>query len=212
MEHSYNIADTLKFAITIFSILNPLGALPMFLTLTFGRSHKGINHISTTCALTVFITSIISLFLGKSILAIFGISIPSFRIGGGILLAVMALNMLTAKQQQSKLSQEEIQVQESEDTIGIVPLAIPLLAGPGTISTSIVYSAEFLTAWHWVGAVIALAVICVAIKYILLFSEKIGGKIGTIGLNVLTRIMGLITMAIAVEFVATGIKQFFPNI
>lgn len=208
----YNVADSLKFGITIFSILNPLGALPMFLTLTFGRSHKGIKHISTTCAITVFITAIVSLVLGKSILGIFGISIPSFRIGGGVLLAAMAFSMLHAKQQQAKLSQEEIAHQESEDTIGIVPLAIPLLAGPGTISTSIVYASEFTSPWHWAGAVVALALICVAIKYILQFSEKIGKQIGTIGLNVLTRIMGLITMAIAVEFIATGIKQFFPNI
>lgn len=208
----YNIADSLKFGITIFSILNPLGALPMFLTLTFGRTHKGIKHISTTCAVTVFITSIVSLVLGKAILSMFGISIPSFRIGGGVLLAAMALSMMAAKQQQTKLSSEEIAYQESEDTIGIVPLAIPLLAGPGTISTSIVYSSEFSTVWHWIGAFVAMAVICVAIKYILQFSEQIGKRIGTIGLNVLTRIMGLITMAIAVEFIAVGVKQFFPNL
>lgn len=208
----YSFADTLKFAITIFSILNPLGALPMFLTLTAGRSHKGINHISTTCALTVFITALVSLFLGEKLLGVFGISIPSFRIGGGVLLATMAFSMIYAKQQQSKLSKEEIALQESEDTIGIVPLAIPLLAGPGTISTTIVYASGFSSLWHWVGAVVALALISLAIKYILLFSEQIGKRIGTIGLNVLTRIMGIITMAIAIEFIATGLKQFFPNL
>ncbi len=208
----YNLADSLKFAITIFSLLNPLGALPMFLTLTFGRSHKGIKHISTTCAITVFITAIISLFLGEIILKMFGISISSFRIGGGILLATMAFSMLYAKQQQTKLSKEEIAYQESEDTIGIVPLAIPLLAGPGTISTAIVYASEFSTPWHWIGAVMALAIISIIIKYVLQFSEQIGKRIGPIGLNVLTRIMGLITMSIAVEFIIKGIKNFFPNL
>ncbi|MBP5295887.1 MAG: hypothetical protein J6Y94_00980, partial [Bacteriovoracaceae bacterium] len=99
----------------------------------------------------------------------------------------------------------------ANDPIAVVPLAIPMLAGPGAISTSIVYSTEFSSTIDWVFVVIIYTLLAFAIKLILMSSEFLGRKLGTLGINVLTRIMGLITMALAVEFISKGIKTIFPG-
>lgn len=207
----FNFGDTWKFGITLFSVLNPLGAIPIFLSLTKNNSDQEIKKISTTCAFTIFLTITVGMVFGGKILQFFGISIASFRIGGGILLGTMAFNMLSAKQHNSKINQDEIDAKSNVDEIGIVPLAIPLLAGPGTISTSIIHAEKFNGFGEYVSSIIVTVLVSVVIKYILRFSRTIGSKIGTVGLNVMTRIMGLMLMALAVEFISGGVKQIFPN-
>lgn len=207
----FNFGDTWKFGITLFSVLNPLGAIPIFLSLTKNNSDQEIKKISTTCAFTIFLTITVGMVFGGKILQFFGISIASFRIGGGILLGTMAFNMLSAKQHNSKINQDEIDAKSNVDEIGIVPLAIPLLAGPGTISTSIIHAEKFNGIGEYVSSVIVTVLVSFVIKYILRFSRTIGSKIGTVGLNVMTRIMGLMLMALAVEFISGGVKQIFPN-
>ncbi|MFZ4715160.1 MAG: MarC family protein [Bacteriovoracaceae bacterium] len=206
----YSLSDTLKFGISIFSVLNPLGAIPVFLTLTKNNSDLEIKKISTTCAFTIFITITIGLLFGGQILHFFGISIASFRIGGGILLATMAFNMLSAKQHNLKINQDEIEAKSDVDEVGIVPLAIPLIAGPGSISTSIIASEKFNSFAQYAACIIVVVIISFSIKYILRSSRTIGVKMGTVGLNVMTRIMGLILMALAIEFISGGVKQIFP--
>ena len=204
------LEDLLKFALTMFSILNPLGAIPIFLSLTQDRTHKEVKRITSISAISVLITLLCGFFIGKTLLEVFGISIASFRVGGGILLGIMAADMLAAKPMHSKMNPQEAEQLRKDDPIGVVPLAIPLLAGPGSISTSILYSSMF-TGWiRCIGVVFVLLLIVIATKYILLFSERIGKRMGPLGLNVMTRIMGLITMALAVEFVAIGLKELFP--
>lgn len=207
----FNFSDSWKFGITLFSVLNPLGAIPIFLSLTKNNSDLEIKKISTTCAFTIFITITVGMIFGGKILQFFGISVASFRIGGGILLGTMAFNMLSAKQHNSKINQDEIDAKSNVEEIGIVPLAIPLLAGPGTISTSIIHAEKFVGIGEYAESIIATLLVALMIKYILRFSRTIGAKMGTVGLNVMTRIMGLILMALAVEFISGGIKQIFPN-
>lgn len=207
----FNFSDTWKFGITLFSVLNPLGAIPIFLSLTKNNSDLEIKKISTTCALTILITITVGMVFGGKILHFFGISIASFRIGGGILLGTMAFNMLSAKQHNSKINQDEIDAKSDVEEIGIVPLAIPLLAGPGTISTSIIHAEKFNGIGEYLSSILVTVLVCIIIKYILRFSRTIGSKIGTVGLNVMTRIMGLMLMALAVEFISGGVKQIFPN-
>jgi len=206
----FSLSDTLKFGISIFSVLNPLGAIPVFLTLTKNNSDQEIKKISTTCGLTIFITITVGLLFGGQILNFFGISIASFRIGGGILIGTMALNMLSAKQHTSKINQDEIEAKSDVDEVGIVPLAIPLIAGPGSISTSIIAAEKFNSFSQYAASIVIVILISLSIKYILRSARTIGAKMGTIGLNVMTRIMGLILMALAIEFISGGIKQIFP--
>lgn len=202
--------DTFKLLIALFSVLNPLGAIPTFLALTGRNSEEEINRISRVCSFTVFITLMIALFLGPYILGFFGITIASFKIGAGILIATLAFNMLSARPTQSKISEEEIERHINVREIGIVPLAIPLLSGPSSISTVIIYSEHFTTTYHWIGAVVVFILLSLMVKYILRSARKIGASMGRTGLNVFTRVMGLILMAIAIEAISFGLKQIFP--
>ena len=171
-------------------------------------SEKEIKKIATSCALAVFITLLVSLLIGNRVLDFFGITIASFRIAGGFLIFTMSLSMLSAKNHSAKLSKNEIEEYDPEE-IGIVPLAIPLLAGPGSISTSIIKAEKLGSPTEWLGHFVALVILCVLVKIVLNFSRTLGDRLGTLGLNVMTRIMGLILMALSVEFVANGVKEIF---
>jgi len=206
------LSEVMKLAISLISILNPLGAIPTFLALTSGYNPKQIKKISTTCSIAVFITIIVSLVLGAPILGFFGIGLPSFRIGGGILIAIMALSMLNGSRSNVKLSDQEMIDESNVEELGIVPLAIPLLAGPGTISTCVIHAEHINSTVLWIGAFLVSVIMGILIYYVLAFSRTIGRKMGTVGLNVMTRIMGLLLMARAIEFITSGIKIIFPKI
>jgi multiple antibiotic resistance protein len=210
MEELSTLNDILKFAITLISIINPIGVIPIFINLTSRLSDESVKAISASCALTVGITIILSLILGQQILGFFGISIASFTLGGGILLSSMAFSMIRAEQSNAKMNEKEIEVTEAAREIGVVPLAIPLLAGPGAISTSIIQANTFTTGTHWVGALIVVVLISLALHLILRSSRYIGKKLGTIGLNVMTRIMGIILLAISIELIVRGLLQIAP--
>lgn len=206
------IIEIMKLGISLISILNPLGAIPTFLSLTKNYSPQEIRKIATSCSIAVVITIVVSMALGAPILGFFGIGLASFRIGGGILVATMALSMLNATRSNVKLSEQEMKDKADIGEIGIVPLAIPLLAGPGTISTCIIHAEHLHTSTQWVGAMLVSVLIGVAIHFILTFARPIGSKMGTVGLNVLTRIMGLLLMARAIEFIVGGVKELFPQL
>ncbi len=209
---SAEFTESIKFFVALISIINPLGALPIFLFLTRSFAAEEIQKISTNCAITIFITMLLSVTLGSYILGFFGISVISFRVAGGILIAMMALNMLRAEQSSVKMNQEELDRQSQIKELGIVPLAIPLLAGPGAISTSIIYAAEFSSFYHWVTALVTLMLVSLITWLTLTYSRKIREHMGRIGLNIMTRIMGLILLSAAVETLSNGLKQMFPGL
>ncbi len=201
--------DTTKFFISVISILNPIGAIPIFMALTRYYSQEDVGRISSNCAIAVFVTLLASCLFGDEILGFFGIQLASFRVGGGVLIASMAFSMLKGEKTEIKISQDEIERQAQIREIGIVPLAIPMLAGPGSISNAIIQADAISSYKHWIGVVIALLVVALIIKTILTFSRTIRDKIGQIAINVSTRVFGLILMAIAVEHVTKGIKVIF---
>ncbi len=203
-------SDIIKFSITLISIINPLGAIPVFLGFTKHHKNLNIKNVTNTCAVAVSITILISLVLGQSLLNFFGISVASFTIGGGFLLFTMAFSMISGHQSTTKINTEEIRSFDFEREIGIIPLAIPLLSGPGAISTSIIHAKNFTSPTHWVFAAVMILLIGVIIKVILSYAEVIGQKLGQIGLNVMTRIMGLILLSMSIEMIAGGIKEILP--
>lgn len=199
-------SDILKFAVTLISILNPIGVIPIFLNLTSRYSDKGISTIATSCSMAVFATITISLFLGQHLLNFFGITIASFTIGGGVLLFSIAFSMVQAQHSETKINEQEIEFTEGSREIGVVPLAIPLLSGPGSISTTIIQSNTFTNIGHWIGAVLVILILSIVINITLTYSRVIGKKLGTIGLNIMTRIMGIILLAISIEMIINGMK------
>lgn len=204
------ISDALKFGLALISILNPIGVIPVFLTLTSRYSDHKIKLVARSCSFAVATTIITSLVLGQKILAFFGISIASFTIGGGFLIFSMAFSMIKAQQTQAKMNQDEIDDAEETAEIGIVPLAIPLLSGPGTISTSIIQAKDFSNFSHWAGAIFIVIVVALIVNLILRNSRAIGKRLGKIGLNVMTRVMGLILLSISIEMIVAGVKEILP--
>ncbi len=204
--------EPLKILLALVAILNPVGAVPVFLTITRNRPPRDRLRMALTTAGAVAAVLIGALLAGEAVLAFFDISVASFRVGGGILILVMAMAMLHGSPTHAKNTPEETAeaAKEEATSVAIVPLAMPLLAGPGSIGTVILYAdrytamAERMTI---IGLILALLVLgC------LVLAVSIGRRLGGTGIKVLTRLMGLLLAAIAVEFIADGLGELLPGL
>jgi len=199
-----------KIGIALFAIVNPIGSVPIFISATDGWNRQQKLRTANVVALTVFLVLAASALFGEDILAFFSITIPSFQVGGGILILLIAINMLHAKQSHSKQTPEEAKTMEERDVIAIVPLSIPLLAGPGAISSMIIAAQDSMTFGAQLSLLLPILVVALLVWLSLQLSSYIAGKLGTIGINIVTRLMGLILAAMAVEFIAHGMSGLFP--
>jgi multiple antibiotic resistance protein len=201
-----------KTGIALFAIVNPIGSIPMFISATNGWSESDQLKTTKTVAITVFCVLAISALFGDSILDFFGISIASFQVGGGILLLLISISMMHAKHSGTRQTLEEAQAVAEREAIAIVPLSIPLLAGPGAISSMIIAAQQSGSFINHIPLILPIAAISLMIWGILRLSNPIAEKLGTIGINVVTRLMGLILAAMAVEFIANGLMGLFPKL
>jgi len=205
-----NSAELLKTFSGIISIVNPIGAIPIFIGLTSEWTKKQRNHTAKVTAFSTTIILLISAFSGTYVLKFFGISLSSFQVGGGILLLLIAISMLHAKLSHAKHTPQEAQEAEDMESIGVVPLAMPILAGPGSISTVILY-AHYAHNFHEKLSIAAIIVLVGLIVWLSLkMAVPIGIRLGTTGINIAVRILGLILAAISVEFMAAGLRGLFP--
>ncbi|BEV53644.1 MULTISPECIES: YchE family NAAT transporter [Burkholderia] len=202
--------DLLKSFISLLALINPVGAVPFFLSLTAQQTDDERRRTIRIASVSVFCVMTVTALLGQQIINFFGISVGSLEVGGGIIMLLMAINMLNAQIGNTRSTPEERHEAELKDNIAVVPLAIPLLTGPGSISTVIIYAAS---AHHWyeraglvaIGAV--LAFLCfVAMR----LAEPIANWIGRTGINIATRLMGLMLSALAVEFIVNGLRALLP--
>ncbi|VGO19938.1 YchE family NAAT transporter [Pontiella sulfatireligans] len=204
--------EYLKFLAAVVSVANPIGAIPIFITLTAGYTEREKQNTAQRTSLTFACVLILVLFAGESILSFFGISVASFKAGGGIIILLMAISMVHAKVSRVKQTVEEAEDAEDKKSIAIVPLCIPLLAGPGAMSTVIVYSHHGSSIAHRLllaGGIVAVA-LCVWVC--LVAAPYIAKFLGRTGMNVVTRIMGLVLAAIGVEFIAHGFAEMFTGL
>ncbi|OIR04632.1 hypothetical protein GALL_133020 [mine drainage metagenome] len=202
----------IKVTIALFAIVNPIGCLPIFISATDGWSKQDRARTAKTVATTVAIVLIVSTFLGDRVLNFFGISIPSFQVGGGILLMLIANSMMHGKQSGTRQTPEEAQSLAEREAIAIVPLSIPLLAGPGAISSMIINAQQNSSFVGHVSLIAPILVIAAIIWIVLRLSSSISNQLGSIGINIVTRLMGLILAAMAVEFIAHGLIGLFPKL
>ncbi len=202
----------IKMTIALFAIVNPIGCLPIFISATDGWKKGDRAKTARTVALTVFIVLSVSAFIGAGILSFFSISIPSFQVGGGILILLISISMMHGKQGGTRQTPEEAQSLAEREVIAIVPLSIPLLAGPGAISSMILNAQQHPTFLGHVSLLIPVAVISLIIWLVLKLSDAITHQLGTIGINIITRLMGIILAAMAVEFIAHGLTGLFPQL
>ena len=192
----------IKTTIALIAIVDPIGCLPLFLSLT--GQHKKINkkNVVKMTAITVFIILVTSLFLGDKILNMFGISMPSFQICGGILLLIMAISMMLGKHQIIESGQNG---KSDKELIAFVPLSIPLLAGPGAMSNMIIVAHQAPNLINQSFLVLPCIAVSLLIWLTLSFAENISKMIGAIGTKIITRVMGLILGSMAIEFITRGV-------
>lgn len=207
-EYAYLVKTT----IALFAIVSPLSSLPMFIAATRGWDKQARAKTTRTVAFTVFIVLMVSAFLGESILEFFGISIPSFQVGGGILLMLIAIAMMHGKQSGARQTEEEAHDMEARDVIAIVPLSIPLLVGPGAISSMILSAQQHPTFTGHLFLAIPAFIVALSAWLTLQLADNITNFLGATGINVITRLMGLILTAMAVEFIARGLTGLFPQL
>ena len=193
-----------KFFIGLFALVNPVGIIPVFISMTSYQTAAARNKTNLTANLSVAIILWISLFLGDTILQLFGISIDSFRIAGGILVVTIAMSMISGKLGEDKQNKQEKSETAVRESIGVVPLALPLMAGPGAISSTIVWGTRYHSISFLFGFFVAIGLFRMAPWLVRVLRQT--------GINVITRIMGLLLMALGIEFIVTGIKGIFPGL
>jgi multiple antibiotic resistance protein len=204
----------LKPLVTLLAIVNPLAIVPFFIHYTQGFTPEQRRHTIVVSAFSAFVVIAVSALLGLQILEFFGISLASFQVGGGMLLLISAMNMLNAQPAEAKPSTHELEDGAAKAAMGasiaVVPLTIPLLTGPATMSTVVIYAEKAktllqLTTLVGYGVVIALATaVCFSL------AQPIARVLGKTGINVMTRLMGLILAALAVEVMSDGLTKLFP--
>ncbi len=204
--------EYLKIFIAVVVIVNPIGAIPFFVTIAGSQTLQERRRTALMSALAVGVVLCSASVLGDSLLSFFGISIPSFRVGGGILLLLLAVSMFHAQQSPSKQIPEEATEAEHKTDVAVVPLAIPLLSGPGAISTVIIYSHQTPEPLHRGMMILICAGISLLAWITLRTAVPVGTALGKTGINIVTRLMGLILAAVAVEFIVKGLIELLPGL
>ncbi|MCR5866134.1 MarC family protein [Aquincola sp. J276] len=204
--------DLLKPLIALLAIVNPIGAVPFFITFTQHFTREQRRHTIRVSSFSAFCVIAVSAVAGLKIIEFFGISIASFQVGGGTLLLISSLQMLNAQQPETKpsdLAEGEAKA-DAGASIAVVPLTVPLLTGPATISTMVIYAEKTRTVFE--HAVLVGYGVVIGLATFLVFSAagRIAKALGRTGINVMTRLMGLILAAMAVELLADGMVKLFP--
>ncbi|HOV67057.1 MAG TPA: MarC family protein [Methanoregulaceae archaeon] len=207
-------ADPVNFILLSLSsllvLVNPLGATMIFVSMTSGYAPAEKHKVAREASWYALIVLIAFALLGGGILVLFGISLAAFRIGGGILLFAIGMEMVYARMSRSKMTATE--KYEGDDDVSIMPIAIPMIAGPGAITTVIVLMDEAAELGLWAYGVVLLSIVVTSgITHLMMAnSDRIVSRIGQREFRAINRLMGILLIAIAVEFVIDGLKVAFP--
>ncbi|MEO6815895.1 MAG: MarC family protein [Edaphobacter sp.] len=212
--HSMSLAvlersDYVRFSVlalsSIFFLVDPFAALPTFLAVTAGADKQRRRRMAWKASLTALVVLSAFAIAGQYIFRMFGITLPAFEIAGGIILLLIGLDMLEAKRSPTQESTEETTEAQAKDDAGIVPLGIPMLAGPGAITSVMVLVGQAKTSWQMAAILISI-LITAAICYLVLGnSDKVARRLGETGVRILVRIMGLLLVALAVQYFVNGL-------
>lgn len=205
-------AGVVTFAVALLTITNPIGNMAIFASLTGDRDDAEKKSIATRSALAIAIILVIVTWSGSYILNLFDISVPAFETAGGLIILLLGLTMMHGKTSAMHHTPEEDKAAQESDTIAVVPIAIPIVAGPGAMTTIIVQTHQAATV---VDRLVVTAV-CIATAILLLFAFRFAAplsrRLGVSGVNIVTRIMGMVLAAIAIGMLAEGMKQLFPGL
>ncbi|RFC33680.1 MAG: multiple antibiotic resistance protein [Candidatus Nitrotoga sp. MKT] len=200
-----------KIFISLFAILDPIGIIPVIILFTSGMTAPKRAQVGRIASMAVCAILLVALLIGQPLLAFFGISISSFRVAGGILLMLMAFKMLNGNLYTSiEADNDGAGGGETSSIHAIVPLSIPLLAGPGSISAVILEAHKAHGIEHYLIMSLEIMLLSVTVWLAFLIAPWVAQRLGKIGIDVFTRLMGLVLAAISVEFIAGGIRGLFP--
>ena len=204
--------EILKPLIALLALVNPVGVVPFFIHFTQNLSPAQRRRTIRVSSFTAFIVIAASALAGLKIIEFFGISLASFQVGGGTLLLLAAMQMLNAQPAESREEDvsEGATKADAGASIAVVPLTIPLLTGPATISTMVIYAEKTRSVWQ-LAVLVGYGLVVAAATYVVFTaSGRIARVLGQTGINIMTRLMGLILAALAVELLADGLGKLFP--
>jgi len=196
--------------VTLMAIVNPLAIVPFFIHYTQEFTREQRRRTIWISSFSAFVVIAVSALMGLQILEFFGISLASFQVGGGMLLLTSALAMLNAQPAEAKSNEEEMHDAAARASIAVVPLTIPLLTGPATMSTVVIYADKAKSFFQLATLVGYGVVIALATALCFSLAQPIARGLGKTGINVMTRLMGLILAALAVEVMSDGLVKLFP--
>ncbi|MDO4558590.1 MAG: MarC family protein [Planctomycetia bacterium] len=200
--------EVIPFVVALVVVINPIGMLPVFYSLTDHLTTRERRRTAWLTCLTIGVVLVISLLGGIAVLNFFGIDIDSFRVGGGVYLLLLGLKMLRVDPNTSRSTSEHAE----DDSVAIVPLGMPILAGPATISTAVLYAQQARTPdamiWLVVGALIA----SFLVRIVLGVADVIRDRMHPVVLTSVSRIMGLLLTSLAVKFITSGLSRLLPGL
>jgi multiple antibiotic resistance protein len=202
----------IKFATAMFTILNPIGGVAIFAGMVAGRSGADRRSIAIKCAIAVAVILIGSVWAGEQLLGLFGVGIASLQVAGGLMIALISLSMLQSSQSTIHDSKNDDNASASSKDIAVVPLAMPIVAGPGAIVTVIVNTHQY----NGMESNLEMSAVCAAMAGVVCACFLVAGLItrvlGAKGLEILTKFMGMVLLAIAADMLATGVKGLLPGL
>ncbi|MGQ0286451.1 YchE family NAAT transporter [Pasteurellaceae bacterium 22721_9_1] len=205
-----DLSTYLQFFIGLIALVNPIGVVPIFYTMTSDLTKEQQNRTAMVTCFSIVVILLVSFYFGNFILKSFSISIDSFRIAGGIIVVLIALTMINGKIGEHKINKEE-KTEHAHiadyNNIAVVPLAMPIMAGPGSISATIVFGSSQHEFIDYVYSSITISLFGLCCYILFRYSKPVINKLGTTGSNVITRIMGLLLMSLGVEIITSGLRN-----
>jgi multiple antibiotic resistance protein len=205
------VLPLLQFALiaftSIFVLVDPIAAVPTFLAMTGDSNPAQRRYMAKRAAWTSFIVLVAFSFAGTYIFQLFGITLGAFRIAGGLILGLIGLDMLQAKRSPTKETPGDTEEGAEKEDVGVIPLGIPMLAGPGSISSVMVLMSQNRD-WRYVVIIVAAIGVTAALSFVVLAAaDRVSSYLHETGIRILTRMMGLLLIAIAVQFVLNGLRD-----
>jgi multiple antibiotic resistance protein len=208
LQHSAYVQFSVLALSSIFFLVDPFAALPTFLAVTAGADERRRKRIAWKASLTALIFLSVFALAGQYIFKMFGITLPAFEIAGGVILLLIGLDMLEAKRSPTQEATGDAEAAVSKEDAGIVPLGIPMLAGPGAIASVMVLVGQAQNQWQKMVAILGSIFITAAICYLVLGnSSRVARALGDTGIRILVRIMGLLLVALAVQYFVNGMAD-----
>lgn len=207
-----NWAEYAKIFLALVVIVNPVGAVPLFVSMTAENSEHEKKQIARIASIAVAVVLVMAAVIGQPLLTFFGITIASFKVGGAISILLIAMSMMRAAPAGEKQTPEEAKEAEHKANIAVVPLAIPLLSGPGAISTTIIYATERSSFGHLGVIILCCLLVAMATWIALRVATPVSNWLGKTGVNIAIRLMGLLLAAVAVEIMTSGLVVLLPGL